>query len=123
MFDIGFWELAIIFVVALLVIGPERLPGVARTMGRWFGKINRFIQTIKTDIDKEIHTDEIKKMLHVQEEIVQEFREVTTPVKQNLQAAQQTTINTTSLKNNKDNADKSNHINHSPKPSSPTPHE
>ncbi|MDH5409282.1 MAG: Sec-independent protein translocase protein TatB, partial [Gammaproteobacteria bacterium] len=48
MFDIGFWELAIIAVVGLLVIGPERLPGVARTAGMWIGRTRRFITTVKT---------------------------------------------------------------------------
>ncbi|MGD8525666.1 MAG: Sec-independent protein translocase protein TatB [Thioalkalispiraceae bacterium] len=63
MFDIGFWELAIIGVVALLVIGPERLPDVARTTGRWVGRIRRFIVNVKADIDKEIQQEELKKAL------------------------------------------------------------
>lgn len=63
MFDIGFWELTIIAIVALVVIGPERLPGVARTAGLWFGKVRGFVTSVKADIDKELQADELKKML------------------------------------------------------------
>ncbi|MDH5778839.1 MAG: Sec-independent protein translocase protein TatB, partial [Gammaproteobacteria bacterium] len=63
MFDIGFWELAIIAVVGLLVIGPERLPGVARTAGMWIGRTRRFITTVKTDIDRELKQEELRKAL------------------------------------------------------------
>lgn len=66
MFDIGFWELALIGVVALLVIGPERLPGVARTVGLWVGRISRFVSDIKVDIDKELKADELRKVLQQQ---------------------------------------------------------
>jgi len=63
MFDIGFWELAVIGVVALLVIGPERLPRVARTAGLWLGRARRFVTTVKADIDRELAADELKKTL------------------------------------------------------------
>jgi sec-independent protein translocase protein TatB len=63
MFDIGFWELAVIGVVALLVIGPERLPRVARTAGLWVGRARRFVSTVKADIDRELAADELKKAL------------------------------------------------------------
>ncbi|NOZ37267.1 MAG: twin-arginine translocase subunit TatB [Gammaproteobacteria bacterium] len=63
MFDIGFWELAIIGVVALIVIGPDKLPGVARTAGKWVGRTRRFVNQVKTDIDREIKQDELRKML------------------------------------------------------------
>lgn len=63
MFDIGFWELAIIAVVTLLVVGPERLPAVARTAGKWFGKISRFISSVKSDIDRELKAEEMKKVM------------------------------------------------------------
>ena len=64
MFDIGFWEISLIMVVALLVIGPERLPGVARKAGLWVNKGRRFISTIKADIEHEIAADELKKTLN-----------------------------------------------------------
>ncbi len=67
MFDIGFWELAVIGVVALLVVGPERLPGLARTTGLWVGRARRFVSGVKADIDREIAADELKKALAEQD--------------------------------------------------------
>lgn len=63
MFDIGFWELAIIGVVALLVIGPDKLPGVARTAGKWIGRTRRFVTQVKGDIDRELKQEELRKAL------------------------------------------------------------
>ena len=63
MFDIGFLELAIIAVVGLIVIGPERLPEVARTVGTWVGRFRRFVTTVKSDIDRELRQDEIRKAI------------------------------------------------------------
>ncbi len=63
MFDIGFWELAIIAVVTLIVVGPERMPALARTAGKWFGKISRFISSVKSDIDRELKAEEMKKVM------------------------------------------------------------
>jgi Tat protein translocase TatB subunit len=51
MFDIGFWEVIFIAVITLLVVGPERLPKVARTAGLWVGKIRGFVVSVKADID------------------------------------------------------------------------
>ena len=79
MFDVGFWELLLIGVVALLVVGPERLPGLARTVGLWVGKVRRFVNSVKSDIDREMRTEELKKILDKQNEfrdvydIVEEF--------------------------------------------------
>ena len=67
MFDIGFWELGIIAVVALLVIGPERLPGVARAAGKWVGAAKRFVSTVQNDINAEVgKADELKRLLEEQ---------------------------------------------------------
>ena len=63
MFDIGFLEIVIITVVALVVVGPERLPDVARTAGRWVGGIRRFVGNVKADIDKELQQEDLKKAL------------------------------------------------------------
>lgn len=68
MFDIGFWELAVIMIVALLVIGPERLPGLARKAGYWLGRGRRFVQNVKADIDREIAADELRRVLKEQSE-------------------------------------------------------
>ena len=69
MFDIGFWELALIGVVALLVVGPDRLPGLARTVGLWVGRIRRYVTTVRDDIEREFQADELKKMLDKPDEL------------------------------------------------------
>ena len=63
MFDIGFWELTMIAVIALLVIGPDKLPGVARTAGKWVGRARRFVGDVKTDIDRELKQEELRKAI------------------------------------------------------------
>jgi sec-independent protein translocase protein TatB len=62
MFDIGFSELFLIAVVALIVIGPERLPKVARTMGHLFGRMQRYVSTVKADIKREMDLEELNKL-------------------------------------------------------------
>lgn len=62
MFDIGFSELIVIGVVALIVIGPERLPSVARTMGHLLGRLQRYVSDVKADVQREMHLEEIKKI-------------------------------------------------------------
>jgi len=81
MFDIGFWELALIAVVAMLVIGPERLPKVARTAGLWVGRMRGFVLSVKADIDKEMRAEELKRIMDEQarssglHEIMEETRD------------------------------------------------
>jgi sec-independent protein translocase protein TatB len=62
MFDIGFSELLVIGVVALIVIGPERLPRVARTIGHLAGRLQRYVSDVKADINREIELEELRKM-------------------------------------------------------------
>ncbi len=62
MFDIGFSELMVIAVVALIVIGPERLPKVARTVGLLFGRMQRYVNDVKADINREMALDELRKL-------------------------------------------------------------
>jgi sec-independent protein translocase protein TatB len=62
MFDIGFSELMVIAVVALIVIGPERLPKVARTLGLLFGRMQRYVNDVKADISREMQLEELKKL-------------------------------------------------------------
>jgi len=75
-------------VVALLVIGPERMPGVARKAGLWFGKARRFIGSVKEDIDREIAADELKRVIQEQKdslgvhEIIEETKEAMDEAKQ-----------------------------------------
>lgn len=66
MFEIGFWELVLIGVVALIVVGPERLPGLARTAGLWLGKARRMIADVKAEVDRELQLDDIKQTLRQQ---------------------------------------------------------
>ena len=66
MFEIGFWEMVLVGVVAMIVIGPERLPGLARTAGLWLGKARRMIAEVKAEVDRELHLEEIKQSLRQQ---------------------------------------------------------
>nr|VFJ86316.1 MAG: sec-independent protein translocase protein TatB [Candidatus Kentron sp. LFY]VFJ89372.1 MAG: sec-independent protein translocase protein TatB [Candidatus Kentron sp. LFY] len=68
MFDIGFWELTIIAIIALLVIGPERLPEFARTTGLWIRKARQFLSGVKNDIDRELRAEDLKRIIKRQEE-------------------------------------------------------
>ncbi len=69
MFDIGFWEMAFIGVVALVIIGPERLPGVARTAGTWFGKGRRMINEVKKDIKSEMNAAELQSIRDLKKDL------------------------------------------------------
>ena len=88
MFDIGFFELILIAIVALLVIGPERLPHVARSAGLWVGKLRGFVGSVKADIDQELKADELKKIMkqHAEStgvhEIIEETRSAAGEVKE-----------------------------------------
>jgi sec-independent protein translocase protein TatB len=62
MFDFSFGELALIGTVALVVLGPERLPKVARTVGEWVGKAQRYVSQVKSDINRELELAELKKL-------------------------------------------------------------
>ena len=62
MFDVGFSELLVIGIVALVVIGPEKLPAVARTLGHLMGRAQRYVNDVKSDINREMQLDELKKL-------------------------------------------------------------
>ncbi|KAA0443915.1 MAG: twin-arginine translocase subunit TatB [Candidatus Thioglobus sp.] len=68
MFDIGFWEFALIGVITLIVVGPERMPSIARAAGRYVGKAKRFIVKIQKDIGEEIEVDKLKEHLNLEDE-------------------------------------------------------
>ena len=74
MFEIGFWELSLIGVIALLVIGPERLPETVRTISLWVGRFRRSMTSLKQELEREIGADEIRQQLH-NEAIMQELEE------------------------------------------------
>ena len=63
MFDVGFWEVSLIFVVALLVVGPEKLPGLARTVGLYVGKARRYADHVRREIENDVRAAELKEMV------------------------------------------------------------
>ena len=74
-FDIGFSEIALIAVVALIVLGPERLPKAARTMGHLFGRLQRYVNDVKADINREMELEELRKL---QQQVQGAAREIET---------------------------------------------
>jgi len=66
-FDVGFFELLLVGLVALLVFGPERLPSLARTAGLWLGRGRRFLSTVKADIEQELKAEELKRIIREQQ--------------------------------------------------------
>jgi sec-independent protein translocase protein TatB len=71
MFDIGFWELAFIGVLALVVLGPKRLPEAARIAGQWIGKMRRFITNVKQDLNQQLAADELAELRKLKAELAQ----------------------------------------------------
>ncbi len=69
MFDIGFWEIMLIAVVALVVVGPERLPRVIRVTGLWLGRANASLQSVRSEISRELRADEIRRAINQPEDI------------------------------------------------------
>ena len=68
MFDFGMWEIAVIFVITLVVVGPEKMPALARKAGLYVGKFKKFVSRIKDDINSEIEAEELKEELSVKNE-------------------------------------------------------
>ncbi|OAB52544.1 Sec-independent protein translocase protein TatB [Pseudomonas thivervalensis] len=84
MFGISFTELLLVGLVALLVLGPERLPGAARTAGLWIGRLKRSFNAIKQEVEREIGADDIRRQLHNEHilSLEQEARKIFTPTQQ-----------------------------------------
>ena len=68
MFDVGFQEMAVIAVIGLIVIGPDRLPKVARQVGLWVGRIRRYVSQVKADIEREVRAEELRELASKQTE-------------------------------------------------------
>jgi sec-independent protein translocase protein TatB len=86
MFDIGFSEIVVIGVVALVVIGPERLPKTARTLGHLFGRLQRYVNDVKADINREMELDELRKLQREMQGAAREFEQSVTTAASDMQA-------------------------------------
>lgn len=86
MFDVGFWELAVIGVIGLLVVGPDKLPGLAREAGLWIGRIRRMAATVKADVKRELDLETLKAETRAAapalREVLDETREAVVDLKQ-----------------------------------------
>ena len=92
MFDIGFTELMLIGIVALVVIGPERLPAVAKTAGQWIAKLQRFVRGVKTDLASELETGDLKKLIGDQREQINELKDMVSSAKKDFETSSQTLV-------------------------------
>ncbi|MEY3218928.1 MAG: hypothetical protein RIT27_285 [Pseudomonadota bacterium] len=84
MFDVNIWELSVIGIVALLVFGPDKLPEVARTVGRWVGRARAYLNSVKSDIDREVRLQELQDLMKQNEkhhlyDILDEKKSITPP--------------------------------------------
>jgi len=87
MFDLGFSELIVIAIVLLIVVGPERLPGVARTAGHLLGRMQRYISDVKADIRREVQLDELKKLQQQARELEKSLNEGIGKIQSDVQEA------------------------------------
>lgn len=87
MFDVGFSELMVIALVALIVIGPERLPRVARTLGALLGRAQRYVNDVKADIQREVNLDELKNVKSTFQDAAASVEQSLNQVGQELQTA------------------------------------
>lgn len=85
MFDVGFQEIVLISIIALLVIGPERLPSVARSVGLWVGKMQRFVAGVKSDIASELKTEELRSLINNQEDQIRELKQIVNEARSDLE--------------------------------------
>jgi sec-independent protein translocase protein TatB len=85
MFDVGFSELIVIGLVALIVIGPQRLPTVARTVGHLLGRLQRYVSDVKSDISREMQLEELKKL---QEQVASQARDMEKQVNDQMNAVE-----------------------------------
>lgn len=84
-FDVGFQEIVLIGIIALLVIGPERLPSVARSVGLWVGKMQRFVAGVKSDLANELKSDELRSLLNSQEDQIRELKQMVNETRTDLE--------------------------------------
>ena len=83
MFDIGFPELLVVALIALLVLGPDRLPEAMRTLGLMFGRLRRTYLSARAEIEREVGMDDVRRQLH-NESIMQEFKSIDSGIKSDM---------------------------------------
>jgi sec-independent protein translocase protein TatB len=88
MFDIGFWEILLIAVVALLVVGPERLPKLVRVVGLWLGRAQASVQSIRNEINRELRAQELQDALRKPDNMPDMNEEIRVDDNKNEQRAQ-----------------------------------
>ena len=77
MFDIGFWEITLIAVIALIVVGPERFPELVRNVGRWIGQFRRIVGSVKTELEREVDkAEQLKALMNEQVDIVKHHEQL-----------------------------------------------
>ncbi|MBP0049474.1 twin-arginine translocase subunit TatB [Marinobacterium sp. AK62] len=107
MFDIGFFELLVVGVVALLVLGPERLPAAARTCGLWLGRVRRSLSSIQSEIREELRVEELKRTSAIQkEQLDKELDEMRQPFEQPFATREEPKADPSSESSSSDNAEK-----------------
>ena len=89
MFDLSFWEIMVIGIIAVIVVGPERLPGMAYTAGKWITKVKRFVANAKAEVESELNTAELRKMMGAQEEEMQKLRKLLEDTRHDVEQSQQ----------------------------------
>ncbi len=94
MFDIGFWELALIAIIALLVVGPERMPALAKKVGSYIGKLKKFIANVKSDVEDNINEDTFVQKMSLTDE-KSKILEVVKDSKKQLSAVEKSIQNNT----------------------------
>lgn len=106
MFDIGFFELLVVGVVALLVLGPERLPAAARTCGLWLGRVRRSLSSIQSEIREELRVEELKRTSAIQkEQLDKELDEMRQPFEQPFATREEARADPPSESSSSDNAE------------------
>lgn len=104
MFDIGFSEILVIAVIALLVMGPERLPQALRTFALWFGRMRQKYRTVRNELENEMGIDDVRKQLY-NENILKDLKEVKTDIEEAGNSIQ-TSIDSTESKQLSDDSQK-----------------
>lgn len=84
MFDIGFWEITVIAVVALLVVGPKEFPALVRTIGAWMGRMRSFVNEFREELDREVNRADELKRLAERESKIAELHEVIDEARQTI---------------------------------------